>query len=80
MYSDLPCSGPDPTRQIVCTVFHRCRSQKSIQHNKGEIFLNATDLLNTMVNKREIQGMGFRYTSADYYETQVIRIGYNYKF
>jgi len=54
--------------------------KKSIQHNKGEIFLNATDLLNTMVNKREIQGMGFRYTSADYYETQVIRIGYNYKF
>lgn len=54
--------------------------KKSIQHNKGEIFLNATDLLNTMVNKREIQGMGFHYTSSDYYETQVIRIGYNYKF
>ena len=50
------------------------------EKGKGELFLNATDLLNTMVIKREIQGEGFRYTSDDYYETQVIRLGYNYKF
>ena len=54
--------------------------KKAIQKGKGELFLNATDLLNTMVIKREIQGEGFRYTSDDYYETQVIRLGYNYKF
>ncbi|WP_337043919.1 TonB-dependent receptor domain-containing protein [Emticicia sp. 17c] len=47
---------------------------------KGEVFLNATDLLNTMVVKKEIFGDGFRYVSKDYYETQVIRAGYNYKF
>jgi outer membrane receptor protein involved in Fe transport len=47
---------------------------------KGEIFLNATDLLNTMVIKREIQGLGFNYISQDYYETQVVRVGYNRKF
>jgi len=47
---------------------------------KGEIFLNATDLFNTMVIKKEILGDSFRYTSSDYYETQVIRLGYNYKF
>lgn len=54
--------------------------KKSVQKGKGELFFNATDLLNTMVIKRQIQGMGFRYTSDDYYETQVIRLGYSYKF
>ncbi|AMR41183.1 TonB-dependent receptor family protein [Elizabethkingia anophelis] len=54
--------------------------KKSVQNGKGEIFLNATDLLNTMVIKKQIQGSGFKYTSDDYYETQVIRLGYSYKF
>jgi outer membrane receptor protein involved in Fe transport len=54
--------------------------KKSIQNGKGELFLNASDLLNTMVIKKQIQGVGFRYTSDDYYETQVIRLGYSYKF
>ncbi|CAH0200881.1 TonB-dependent receptor [Chryseobacterium sp. Bi04] len=55
-------------------------AKKSIQNGKGEIFLNATDLLNTMVIKKKIQGNGFTYTSDDYYETQVVRLGYSYKF
>jgi outer membrane receptor protein involved in Fe transport len=54
--------------------------KKSVQNGKGEFFLNATDLLNTLVIKKEIQGQNFSYTSNDYYETQVIRLGYNYKF
>lgn len=54
--------------------------KKSVQSGKGEVFINATDLFNTLVIKREIQGAGFKYTSHDYYETQVIRAGYNYKF
>ncbi len=54
--------------------------KKSLQDGKGELFLNATDLLNTMVIKKEINGQGFNYTSNDYYETQVIRLGYTYKF
>ncbi len=54
--------------------------KKSIQNGKGEFFVNATDLFNTLVIKREIQGQDFSYTSNDYYETQVIRLGYNYKF
>ena len=52
----------------------------TIQKGKGELFLNATDLANTMVVKRQIQGKDFKYTSTDYYETQVIRLGYSYKF
>lgn len=54
--------------------------KKSIQKGKGELFFNASDLLNTMVVKKSIQGMGFAYTSNDYYETQVVRLGYSYKF
>lgn len=54
--------------------------KKQIQKGKGEVFVNATDLLNTMQIKKTIQGAGFMYISTDYYETQVIRIGYNYKF
>ncbi len=54
--------------------------KKAIQKGKGELFFNATDLLNTMVIKKSINGQGFNYTSNDYYETQVIRLGYSYKF
>ena len=54
--------------------------KKSLQKGKGELFLNATDILNTMIIKKEIHGQGFKYISTDYYETQVIRLGYNYKF
>lgn len=54
--------------------------KKAIQKGKGELFFNATDLLNTMIIKKEIKGQGFNYTNNDYYETQVIRLGYSYKF
>lgn len=54
--------------------------KKAIQKGKGELFLNASDLLNTMVIKKSVQGNGFAYTSNDYYETQVVRLGYSYKF
>ncbi|MBK9718630.1 MAG: TonB-dependent receptor [Saprospiraceae bacterium] len=52
----------------------------TIQKGKGELFLNATDLANTMVIKKQIQGKDLHYTTTDYYETQVIRLGYSYKF
>lgn len=55
-------------------------AKKTIQKGRGELFCNATDLLNTMTIKKKINGNGFAYTSNDYYETQVIRIGYSYKF
>ncbi|MGC4042025.1 MAG: TonB-dependent receptor [Flavobacterium sp.] len=54
--------------------------KKSVQNGKGEFFINVSDLFNTLVIKKEIQGQDFKYTSHDYYETQVIRVGYNYKF
>ncbi|OCB76046.1 TonB-dependent receptor domain-containing protein [Flavobacterium crassostreae] len=54
--------------------------KKTIQKGKGELFCNATDLLHSMVIQKEIHGQDFNYTSRDYYETQLIRLGYNYKF
>lgn len=54
--------------------------KKGIQKGKGELFLNASDVLNTLKIKKEVNGMGFRYETTDYYETQVFRIGYSYKF
>lgn len=54
--------------------------KKQIQKGKGELLANANDLFNTLRIKREIMGNGFIFNSTDYYETQVIRLGYNYKF
>ncbi len=54
--------------------------KKLIQKSKGELFLNACDIFNTLNIKKNVIGTGFRYETVDYYETQVIRIGYSYKF
>lgn len=50
------------------------------QISKGEIYINATDLFGSLVIRKTVYGDGFHYNSRDYYETQVIRVGYNYKF
>ena len=55
-------------------------AKKLIQKGKGELFFNASDLFNTLRIKKEINGNGFKLISNDYYETQVFRIGYSYKF
>lgn len=54
--------------------------KKGIQKGKGELYLNASDLFNTLVIKQRIQGNGFYYTSTNYYETQYIRLGYRFSF
>jgi outer membrane receptor protein involved in Fe transport len=54
--------------------------KKGIQKGKGELFLNATDILNTMNVRQTVTGSDFSYTSKNYYETQVVRVGYSYKF
>ncbi len=53
---------------------------KKIQKGKGELFINASDILNTLVIRYEIEGTTFNLISDDYYETQVVRIGYQYRF
>lgn len=54
--------------------------KKQVTNGKGELFLNVTDLFNTLRIRKDITGNGFTYQSTDYYETQVFRAGYNLKF
>lgn len=55
-------------------------AKKLVQKGKGEVFVNATDLFNTMQIRRTIRGTDFTLESTDYYETQVLRAGYSFKF
>ena len=76
MFSQLArCSkkqiAPSPWSQLL---------KKGVQAGKGEVFLNATDIFNTMRIRKEVRGANFDLTSVDYYETQVVRAGYTYKF
>jgi outer membrane receptor protein involved in Fe transport len=54
--------------------------KKSVQRGRGEIVVNATDVLNTNQARRTIRGTDFTVVSTDYLETQVVRAGYNWKF
>lgn len=54
--------------------------KKELQNGKGELFFNASDLLNTLRIQKEVNGNGFRLLTTDYYETQVFRLGYSYKW
>jgi len=55
-------------------------TRKSVQRGKGEIVVNATDVLNTNQAERTIRGTNFTLVSTDYLETQVVRMGYSRKF
>lgn len=54
--------------------------KKNIQHGKGELLFNASDLFNTLNIATTITGADFEMKSTNYYETQVYRLGYSYKF
>lgn len=83
---DLQITGtymaPDivPQGKILARYFVDAGLRKEIQNGRGELFLNASDLFNTLVVKYELEGNDFSIFSQDYYETQVIRIGYQYRF
>jgi len=55
-------------------------ARKAVQNGRGEIAVNATDLLNTMQLRRTINGATFNLVSTDYLETQVVRVGYSWKY
>lgn len=54
--------------------------RRNVQQGRGEVVVNATDLLNTNQVRRTLTGADFRYVSTDYLETQVVRLGYTWKF
>jgi outer membrane receptor protein involved in Fe transport len=74
--------APDiiPQGKISSRFYVDAGIKKTIQNGKGELFFNATDVFNTLRVKRQITGDGFHFVSTDYYETQVFRIGYTFKF
>ncbi len=55
-------------------------ARKSVQRGRGEIVVNATDVFNTNQAERTIRGSNFRLVSTDYLETQVVRVGYSWKY
>lgn len=54
--------------------------KRSMQNGKGEIFINATDLFNTFQMKIIQSGEEFSVVSNNLFETQVFRLGYQYRF
>lgn len=53
---------------------------KSIQKGKGELFFNGNDIFNTLRIQKETFGDGFILTSTDFFQTQMFRLGYSYRF
>ncbi|MCC5929891.1 MAG: TonB-dependent receptor [Cyclobacteriaceae bacterium] len=53
---------------------------RKIQNGNGELFVNASDLFNTLVISYQLEGNDFALNSDDFFETQVFRLGYNYRF
>lgn len=53
---------------------------KSIQNGNGEIFINGSDIFNTLRIQKETFGDGFILTSTDFFQTQMFRLGYSYRF
>ena len=74
--------APDiiPQGKIYARTYVDAGIKRTIQKGKGEIFLNGTDIFNTLRIKRTTTGDGFHLASTDYYETQVFRLGYTLKF
>ncbi|HCW65314.1 MAG TPA: TonB-dependent receptor, partial [Leeuwenhoekiella sp.] len=54
--------------------------KKSILEKRGELTLSATDIFNRFGLRQRLTGEGFTAVYENYYETQVVRIGFNYKF
>lgn len=53
---------------------------KSIQNGNGELFLNGSDIFNTLRIQKETFSEEFILTSTDFYQTQMFRMGYSYRF
>lgn len=54
--------------------------KKKLWDGKGELSFTATDIFNKYGIEQEIKGDGFTALYENYYETQVLRLGFKYKF
>jgi len=49
-------------------------------NGKGEILFSFSDIFNRFGIRQELQGDGFSALYENYFETQVVRAGFKYKF
>lgn len=54
--------------------------KKIVWDGHGEFTLSASDIFNTFGLRQKIVGEGFSASYENYYETQIIRAGFKYKF
>ncbi len=54
--------------------------KKSIWQNKGEINFSFNDILNKFGIKQKLHGENFSAVYENYYDTQIVRLGFKYKF
>lgn len=54
--------------------------KKKVLKSKGELSLSFTDIFNDFGIKQEIEGEGFTAVYENYYETQILSVGFRYKF
>jgi outer membrane receptor protein involved in Fe transport len=54
--------------------------KKSVSKGKGEVFASVTDIFNTLQVISEINTPDLEYTAVDLYETQVVRVGFQWRF
>lgn len=74
--------APDivPQGRILARYYFDAGISREIQKGKGELFLNVSDIFNTHKVRYELEGNGFSLISDDYFESQVVRFGYQYRF
>ena len=53
---------------------------KPIMGDRGEIVFSFVDIFNDFGIKQFIEGDGFNAIYENYYETQVVSLGFNYQF
>lgn len=53
---------------------------RAIWKKKGELILSATDIFNGFGIRQEVDGAGFTALYENYFESQVVRLGFKYKW
>ena len=54
--------------------------KKDVIKGKGELNLSFSDVFNKFGIRQEVEGEGFHAIYENYYETQVVQLGFRYKF
>ena len=53
--------------------------KRKMMNGRGELFFNVSDIFNTFRIVTDFESNGLAYSSTDFYETQVVRLGFQYR-